>query len=89
MVKESKFFRMQAVKAERLARATRDDVETSLNFSNLAQAYRSQADAIKNSKKKAARKKSLRTGKKAGNKTGKLKDKKVKKKNKRTKKRGS
>jgi hypothetical protein len=81
---------MQAIKAERLARATMDDVETSLNFSNLAQAYRSQADAIKNSKKKAARKKSPGTGKKAGKKTGKLKDKKVKKpKNKRTKKRGS
>jgi hypothetical protein len=72
VVKEAKFFRMQAVKAERLARATMDDVETSLNFSNLAQAYRSQADAIKNSKKKkAAKTKNPGTGKKAG----KLKDK--------------
>jgi hypothetical protein len=86
MVKEAKFFRMQAIKAERLARATVDDVEASLNFSNLAQAYRSQADTIKKAKKKkAARKKSPEAEKK----TGKLKDKKIKKlKNKRTKKRG-
>jgi hypothetical protein len=70
MVKEAKFFRMQAIKAERLARAMTDDVETALNFSNLAQAYRSQADTIKKSKKeKAARRKNSRTGK--------LKDKKI------------
>jgi hypothetical protein len=66
VVKEAKFFRTQAIKAERLARATMDDVETSLNYSNLAQAYRSQAEAIQISKKeKAAGKKSPGTGKKA------------------------
>jgi hypothetical protein len=64
MVKEAKFFRRQAIKAESLARAMMDDAETAQNFSNLAQAYRSQADTIKKSKKeeKAARKKSPRTG---------------------------
>jgi hypothetical protein len=83
MVKEAKFFRMQAIKAERLARAMIGDVETALNLSNLAQAYRSQADTIKKSKKeKAARKKSPGAGE--------LKDKKIRKlKDKRTKKRGS
>jgi hypothetical protein len=55
MVKEAKFFRMQAIKAERLARATVDDVEASLNFSNLAQAYRSQADTIKKAKEKSGK----------------------------------
>ena len=49
MIKETKFFRKQADKAERMARAISDE-ETSQNLSNLAQAYRSQADALKKSK---------------------------------------
>jgi hypothetical protein len=83
MVKEAKFFRMQAIKAERLARAMTGDDETALDFANLAQAYRSQADTIKKSKKeKAARKKSPGAGE--------LKDRKIgKPKNKRAKTRGS
>jgi hypothetical protein len=43
MIKESKFFRKQAEKAERMARATPDE-EASQNLTNLATAYRSQAD---------------------------------------------
>jgi nanoRNase/pAp phosphatase (c-di-AMP/oligoRNAs hydrolase) len=50
MVKETKFFRKQAEKAERMALATSDE-EASHSLSNLAQAYRSQADALKKSKK--------------------------------------
>jgi hypothetical protein len=50
MVKEVKFFRKQAEKAERMARATSDE-EASQSLTNLAQAYRSQADALKRSKK--------------------------------------
>ena len=50
MVKAAKFFRKQAVKAERAARATPDE-ETSQNLSALAQAYRSQADVLKSKKK--------------------------------------
>jgi hypothetical protein len=50
MIKETKFFRKQAEKAERMARATSDE-EASQSLSNLAQAYRSQADALKKSKK--------------------------------------
>ena len=58
MVKEVKFLRKQAEKAERMARATSDE-EASRSLSNLAQAYRSQADAIKKSKKlKKGKKKS-------------------------------
>jgi hypothetical protein len=55
MVKESKFFKKQAEKAERMALTTSDE-EASQSFANLAQAYRSQADAIKKSKKKSGRK---------------------------------
>jgi hypothetical protein len=51
MIKETKFFRKQADKAERMARAVSDE-ETSQNLSNLAQAYRSQADALKKSRLK-------------------------------------
>jgi hypothetical protein len=51
MIKETKFFRKQADKAERMARAISDE-ETSQNLSNLAQAYRSQADALKKSRVK-------------------------------------
>jgi hypothetical protein len=50
MVKDLKFFRKQAEKAERMARATSDE-EASQSLTNLAQAYRSQADALKRSKK--------------------------------------
>jgi hypothetical protein len=50
MIKEIKFFRKQAEKAERMARATADE-ETSQGLTNLAMAYRSQADALKRSKK--------------------------------------
>jgi hypothetical protein len=50
MIKETKFFRKQAEKAERMARATADE-ETSQGLFNLAMAYRSQADALKRSKK--------------------------------------
>jgi hypothetical protein len=50
MIKETKFFRKQAEKAERMARATADE-EASQSLANLAMAYRSQADAPKRSKK--------------------------------------
>jgi hypothetical protein len=46
MVKETKFFRKQAEKAERMALSTSDE-KASQSLSNLAQAYRSQADALK------------------------------------------
>jgi hypothetical protein len=55
MVKETKFFRKQAEKAERMARAASDE-EVSQNLSDLAQAYRSQADALKKAKKKPGKK---------------------------------
>ena len=48
MVKETKFFRKQADKAERMALAMSDE-EASQSLSNLARAYRSQADALKKS----------------------------------------
>jgi hypothetical protein len=57
MIKETKFFRMQATKAERLARAMADDDDIALDFASLAQAYRSQADALKKSNKERAKKK--------------------------------
>jgi hypothetical protein len=62
MVKETKFFRKQAEKAERIALAASDE-EASQSLSNLAQAYRSQADALKKSKNLKKRKKM--SGKKA------------------------
>jgi hypothetical protein len=55
MIKEVKFFRKQAEKAERMARATSDE-ESSRNLANLALAYRSQADALKKSKKNSGKK---------------------------------
>ncbi len=65
MVKETKFFRKQAEKAERIALATSDE-EASQSLSNLAQAYRSQADALKKSKTlKKSKKMSEKKGKKA------------------------
>ena len=68
MVKETKFFRKQGEKAERMALATSDE-EASQSLSNLAQAYRSQADALKKSK-------TLKKSKKMSGKKAKLKVKK-------------
>jgi hypothetical protein len=51
MVKETKFFRKQAAKAERMARST-PDAEISQSFLNMAKAYRSQADVLKMAKNK-------------------------------------
>ena len=50
MVKETKFYRKQADKAERMAYSSRD-VEAAQDLLALAQAYRSQADALKKLKK--------------------------------------
>jgi hypothetical protein len=47
---EVKFFREQADKAERMARAS-SDAELSRNLLNMANAYRSQADALKAKRK--------------------------------------
>ena len=57
MVKESKFFRKQADKAERMARAV-SDAEISQSFLNMAKAkaYRSQADTLKTKKLKTTKK---------------------------------
>ena len=46
MVKEAKFFRKQAAKAERMAR-TVADAEISERYLNMAKGYRSQADVLK------------------------------------------
>ena len=54
LVKETKFFRKQADKAERMARSA-TDVEISQRYLNMAQAYRSQAEVLK-AKKKAEKK---------------------------------
>jgi hypothetical protein len=54
MVKETKFFRKQAVKAERMARSV-SNTEISERFLNMAKAYRSQADVLK-AKKKSGKK---------------------------------
>jgi hypothetical protein len=50
MVKEAKFFRKQAAKAERMAR-TVADAEISERYLNMAKGYRSQADVLKAKKK--------------------------------------
>ena len=50
MVKETKFFRKQADKAERMARSA-TDVEISQRYLNMARAYRSQAEILKAKKK--------------------------------------
>jgi len=55
MVKEPKFFRKQADKAERMARAV-SDAEISQSFLNMAKAYRSQADMLKTKKLKTKKK---------------------------------
>ncbi|WP_157088290.1 hypothetical protein [Bradyrhizobium jicamae] len=54
MVKETKFFRKQADKAERMSRSA-SDVEIAQNFQNMARAYRAQADVMK-AKRKAEKK---------------------------------
>ena len=54
MVKETKFFRRQAAKADRMARSV-SDAESSERFLNMAKAYRSQADVLK-AKKKSGKK---------------------------------
>lgn len=54
MGKETKFFRKQAAKAERMARSA-SDAEISQSFLNMAKAYRSQADVLK-AKKKSGKK---------------------------------
>jgi hypothetical protein len=56
MVKEAKFFRKQAVMAERMALSV-SDAEISERFLNTAMAYRSQADVLKAKKRKAKPKK--------------------------------
>jgi hypothetical protein len=58
MVKESKFFRKQAEKAERMARAT-SDAEISESFLNMAKAYRSEADILKAMKKSGKKRRQL------------------------------
>ncbi|MBU6462858.1 MAG: hypothetical protein KGK01_08040 [Bradyrhizobium sp.] len=63
MAKETKFFRRQADKAERMALAMSDE-EASQSLSNLARAYRSQADALKKSRKEKSKRKKQK-GKKA------------------------
>jgi hypothetical protein len=55
MVKEAKFFRKQADKAERRAQAM-SDAEAAESLSNLAKAYRSQANVLKIAKKKSGKK---------------------------------
>ncbi len=50
MVKETKFFNKQAKKSERMARAI-SDVEAAQSLSNLAKAYRKQADVLKANRK--------------------------------------
>ena len=56
-MKESKFFRKQAEKAERTARAV-SDAEMSQRFLSMAKAYRSQANVLKAKEKPKAKKKS-------------------------------
>jgi hypothetical protein len=57
MVKEAKFFRKQADKAERMSRSI-SDAEAAESLSNLAKAYRSQADALKAKRKPAKKRRS-------------------------------
>lgn len=53
-MKETKFFRKQADKAERIARSASDS-EMSQQYLNMARAYRAQAEVLK-AKKKATKK---------------------------------
>jgi hypothetical protein len=50
MAKETKVFRKQADKAERMARSA-SDVEIAQNFQNMARGYRAQAEVLKTAKK--------------------------------------
>jgi hypothetical protein len=54
MAKETKLFRKQADKAERMARSA-SDVEIAQNFLSMARAYRAQAEVLK-AKRKAEKK---------------------------------
>lgn len=56
MVKETKFFRKQADKAERMAQSA-TDVEISQRYLNMAQTYRNQAEILNARNKKKAGKK--------------------------------
>jgi hypothetical protein len=58
MPNESKFFRKQAERAERMALAASND-ETSRSLSSLANAYRSQADVLKQRNKLKKSKKKI------------------------------
>jgi hypothetical protein len=60
-VKEAKQFRKQAKRAERVALAV-SDAEISKTFLNLAKAYRSQADALKQKEKLKAKQKAGKRG---------------------------
>jgi len=71
MVKETKFFRKQADKAERMARIA-SDVDVSQRYLSMARAYRTQAEVLKaknlkakNLKAKNLKAKNLKTKKKA------------------------
>jgi hypothetical protein len=64
MVKEAKFFRRQAVRAETAARAA-PDAEISQRLLAMAEGYRSQASLLKKAKKKLKTAKILKTDKKA------------------------
>ncbi|WP_375414822.1 hypothetical protein [uncultured Bradyrhizobium sp.] len=55
MIKETKYFRKQADKAERLA-STIKDGEASQSLLNLASGYRAQAEMLKKKTKKRAKK---------------------------------
>jgi hypothetical protein len=55
MIKETKYFRKQAEKAERMAQ-TVSDQEASQGFASLAEAYRSQAALLKKNQKKSKKK---------------------------------
>jgi hypothetical protein len=58
MVKEAKYFRKQADKAERMARAA-SDAEISRDFLNMAEAFRSQADALKAKRKSGKKRRAI------------------------------
>ena len=59
MVKESKFLRKQARKAEMVAE-TIEDPEAAQDMRKLASAYRAQADVIRKAEKPKARSKAMR-----------------------------
>jgi hypothetical protein len=65
MVKEIKFLRKQAAKAERIAR-TISDAEISERFLSMAEGYRSQADVLKAKKLKGKKLKARKKPRKKG-----------------------